>query len=126
MDLKIKVNNEYYVSMVYNLLVEDNLKVNDLLYIQNNFYSPLIASYSLKTLPLDSSKINLKSYMIINLNKNIFLEDKLIFKKDFSIDSYLNEFNYSVIANNKNIYLIYIDTLKSATSYPYLNKPIFY
>ena len=28
MDLKIKVNNEYYVSMVYNLLVEDGLKVN--------------------------------------------------------------------------------------------------
>ena len=28
MDLKIKVKNEYYVSMVYNLLVQDNLKVN--------------------------------------------------------------------------------------------------
>jgi bifunctional N-acetylglucosamine-1-phosphate-uridyltransferase/glucosamine-1-phosphate-acetyltransferase GlmU-like protein len=28
MDKKIKVKNEYYVSMVYNLLVEDNLKVN--------------------------------------------------------------------------------------------------
>jgi NDP-sugar pyrophosphorylase family protein len=28
MDKKIKVNNEYYVSMVYNLLVEENLKVN--------------------------------------------------------------------------------------------------
>ncbi len=28
MDLKIRVKNEYYVSMVYNLLVEDNLKVN--------------------------------------------------------------------------------------------------
>lgn len=27
-DRKIKVNNEYYVSMVYNLLVEDDLKVN--------------------------------------------------------------------------------------------------
>lgn len=27
-DLGIKINNEYYVSMVYNLLVEDNLKVN--------------------------------------------------------------------------------------------------
>jgi NDP-sugar pyrophosphorylase family protein len=28
MDLQLKVKNEYYVSMVYNLLVEDNLKVN--------------------------------------------------------------------------------------------------
>ena len=28
MDRKIKVKNEYYVSMVYNLLVEDNLKVS--------------------------------------------------------------------------------------------------
>ena len=28
MDLKIKVKNEYYVSIVYNLLVQDNLKVN--------------------------------------------------------------------------------------------------
>jgi bifunctional N-acetylglucosamine-1-phosphate-uridyltransferase/glucosamine-1-phosphate-acetyltransferase GlmU-like protein len=28
MDLQIKVNNEYYVSMVYNLLVNDNLSVN--------------------------------------------------------------------------------------------------
>jgi bifunctional N-acetylglucosamine-1-phosphate-uridyltransferase/glucosamine-1-phosphate-acetyltransferase GlmU-like protein len=28
MKLKIKVNNEYYVSMVYNLLVKNNLKVN--------------------------------------------------------------------------------------------------
>lgn len=28
MDLKQKVKNEYYVSMVYNLLVEDNLKVS--------------------------------------------------------------------------------------------------
>lgn len=28
MDKKIKVKNEYYVSMVYNLLVEDSLKVN--------------------------------------------------------------------------------------------------
>ena len=28
MNLKMKVNNEYYVSMVYNLLVKDNLKVN--------------------------------------------------------------------------------------------------
>jgi len=28
MDKKMKVNNEYYVSMVYNLLVEDKLKVN--------------------------------------------------------------------------------------------------
>jgi bifunctional N-acetylglucosamine-1-phosphate-uridyltransferase/glucosamine-1-phosphate-acetyltransferase GlmU-like protein len=28
MDRKIKVKNEYYVSMVYNLLVEDNLTVN--------------------------------------------------------------------------------------------------
>ena len=28
MDRKMKVKNEYYVSMVYNLLVEDNLKVN--------------------------------------------------------------------------------------------------
>lgn len=28
MKLKMKVNNEYYVSMVYNLLVKDNLKVN--------------------------------------------------------------------------------------------------
>ena len=27
-DLNIKINNEYYVSMVYNLLVNDNLKVN--------------------------------------------------------------------------------------------------
>ena len=28
MDLKLQINNEYYVSMVYNLLVEDRLKVN--------------------------------------------------------------------------------------------------
>ena len=28
MDLEMKVKNEYYVSMVYNLLVEDGLKVN--------------------------------------------------------------------------------------------------
>lgn len=28
MDFKMKVKNEYYVSMVYNLLVKDNLKVN--------------------------------------------------------------------------------------------------
>lgn len=28
MDLELKVKNEYYVSMVYNLLVQDNLKVN--------------------------------------------------------------------------------------------------
>ena len=28
MDLQMKVKNEYYVSMVYNLLIKDNLKVN--------------------------------------------------------------------------------------------------
>lgn len=28
MDLEMKVKNEYYVSMVYNLLVEDGLNVN--------------------------------------------------------------------------------------------------
>ena len=28
MELEMKVKNEYYVSMVYNLLIEDNLKVN--------------------------------------------------------------------------------------------------
>ena len=28
MDRKIKVNSEYYVSMVYNLLIEDNLNIN--------------------------------------------------------------------------------------------------
>ena len=28
MDLKLKVKNEYYVSMVYNLLVNDKLKIN--------------------------------------------------------------------------------------------------
>ncbi len=27
MDLNISINNEFYVSMVYNLMVKDNLKV---------------------------------------------------------------------------------------------------
>ena len=88
--------------------LDNHVNKDDILYIQNNFYSPIIANFNLIPLP-DSKFLKNNSFLLLNLNKNIFLDDKLIPRNSFFLKKYLKDFDYQIIFKKDLIYLIYIN-----------------